>query len=115
MCYARAVEALAALADPTRRELVALLAAGELAAGDLARRFPVSRPAISRHLRVLREAGLVSARADGKRRLYALDPRPLRELDEWLAPYRDLWTQRLDALDPEIAHGRRAGASGELR
>jgi len=91
MCYARAVEALAALADPTRRELVALLAAGELAAGDLARRFPVSRPAISRHLRVLREAGLVSARADGKRRLYALDPRPLRELDEWLAPYRDLW------------------------
>jgi DNA-binding transcriptional ArsR family regulator len=115
MCYARAVEALAALADPTRREMVALLAAGELAAGDLARRFPVSRPAISRHLRVLREAGLVSARADGKRRLYALDPRPLRELDEWLAPYRDLWAQRLDTLDTEIARGRRARASGELR
>src|SRR5215218_3464102 len=113
MCYARAVEALAALADPTRRELVALLAAGELAAGDLARRFPVSRPAISRHLRVLREAGLVSARADGKRRLYALDPRPLRELDEWLAPYRDLWAQRHDAATTEIARGRRAQRAGD--
>jgi DNA-binding transcriptional ArsR family regulator len=106
------VEALAALADPIRRELVALLAGGERAAGDLAGRFPVSRPAISRHLRVLREAGLVRARTDGKRRLYALDPRPLRELDDWLAPYRDLWAQRLDALDTEIARGRRARTSG---
>jgi DNA-binding transcriptional ArsR family regulator len=70
------VEALAALADPTRRELVALLARGELAAGELAERFPVSRPAISRHLRVLREAGLVRSRVEGRRRLYALDPRP---------------------------------------
>jgi DNA-binding transcriptional ArsR family regulator len=102
------VQTLGALADPTRRELVALLAAGELAAGDLAERFPVSRPAISRHLRVLREAGLVRSRTDGRRRLYALDPRPLRELDEWLEPYRDLWAQRLDALDIEIALVRRA-------
>ena len=102
------MQTLGALADPTRRELVALLAAGELAAVDLADRFPVSRPAISRHLRVLREAGLVRSRTDGRRRLYALDPRPLRELDEWLEPYRDLWAQRLDALDTEIARGRRA-------
>jgi DNA-binding transcriptional ArsR family regulator len=107
------VEALAALADPVRRELVGLLARGELAAGELADRFPVSRPAISRHLRVLREAGLVTARAEGKRRLYALDPRPLREIDDWLEPYRDLWAQRLDALDTEIARGRRAPTSGE--
>ena len=106
------MEALAALADPTRRELVALLARGELAAGELAARFPVSRPAISRHLRVLREAGLVRSRVEGRRRLYALDPRPLRELDDWLAPYR-LWAQRLDALDTEIARGRRARRSGE--
>ena len=106
------MDALAALADPTRRELVELLAVGELAAGELAQRFPVSRPAISRHLRVLREAGLVRARVDGKRRVYALDPRPLRELDEWLEPYRDLWAQRLDALDNEIARGRRAPARG---
>jgi len=107
------VEALAALADPVRRELVALLSHGEVAAGELAARFPVSRPAVSRHLRVLREAGLVTARADGKRRLYALDPRPLRELDDWLAPYRDLWARRLDALDTEIARGRRARRTGD--
>lgn len=112
MCYTSDVEALAALADPVRRELVGLLAQGELAAGELADRFPVSRPAISRHLRVLREAGLVTARAEGKRRLYALDPRPLREIDDWLEPYRDLWAQRLGALDTEIARGRRARTSG---
>src|SRR3954467_11362472 len=113
MCYASFMEALAALADPVRRELVDLLAAGELAAGELADRFPVSRPAISRHLRVLREAGLVTARTDGKRRLYALDPRPPRELAAWLEPYRDLWAQRLDALDTEIARGRRTRRTGE--
>jgi DNA-binding transcriptional ArsR family regulator len=107
------VDALAALADPVRRELVALLALGEVAAGELADRFPVSRPAISRHLRVLREAGLVRSRTDGRRRLYVLDPRPLREIDEWLEPYRDLWASRLDALDTEIARGRRARRNGE--
>jgi DNA-binding transcriptional ArsR family regulator len=107
------VEALAALADPTRREIVAMLAAGEVAAGDLAAGFPVSRPAISRHLRVLREAGLVRSRVEGRRRLYALDPRPLRELDDWLEPYRDLWARRFDALDTEMARGRRARRSGE--
>ena len=101
------MEALAALADPTRRQIVALLAAGERGAGELAGHFPVTRPAISRHLRVLREAGLVQVRAEGQRRVYALDPRPLAELDEWLAPYRRLWAQRLDALDTEIARGRR--------
>ena len=113
MCYVLPVEALTALADPVRRELVNLLARGELAAGELAGRFPVSRPAISRHLRVLREAGLVTARTEGRRRLYALDPRPLREIDDWLEPYRDLWAQRLDALDTEIARGRRAPARRE--
>ena len=112
MCYAYPVDALAALADPVRRELVGLLARGELAAGELADRFPVSRPAISRHLRVLRQAGLVTARTEGRRRLYALEPRPLREIDEWLEPYRDLWAQRLNALDTEIARGRRARTSG---
>ncbi|MQA32871.1 ArsR/SmtB family transcription factor [Modestobacter roseus] len=102
------MEALGALADPTRRQIVALLAAGEQGAGELAERFPVSRPAVSRHLRVLREAGLVRVRAEGQRRVYALDPAPLAELDAWLAPYRRLWAQRLDALDTEIARGRRA-------
>ncbi|SFT62465.1 transcriptional regulator, ArsR family [Geodermatophilus amargosae] len=108
MCYTSGVEALAALADPTRRQLLALLRDGELPAGELAGRFAVSRPAISRHLRVLREAGLVSSRVEGRRRLYALDPRPLREVDDWLESYRDLWAQRFDALDTEIARGRRA-------
>src|SRR3954464_2691934 len=108
------MDALAALADPTRRELVGLLAAGELAAGELADRFPVSRPAISRHLRVLREAGLVRVRTEGRRRLYALDPRPLAELDDWLEQYRDLWAQRFDALGTELARGRRARRRGEL-
>ena len=106
------MDALHALADPIRRALVAERSDGELAAGVVAGRVPVSRPAISRHLRVLREAGLVRARADGRRRLYALDPHPLRELDEWLAPYRHFWAQRLDALDTEIARGRRARADG---
>src|SRR3954452_7636125 len=113
MCYACAVEVMAALADPTRRALVSLLARHEWAAGELAARFPISRPAISRHLRVLREAGLVRSRTEGKRRLYALDPRPLRDVDDWLEPYRDLWAQRLDALDTEIARVRRARTSGE--
>src|SRR5688500_16888952 len=112
MCYAWPMDTLTALPDPPRRRLVALLARGAGAAGELAERFPVSRPAISRHLRVLREAGLVRSRTEGKRRLYALDPRPLRELDDWLEPYRDLWAQRLDALDTEIARGRRARTSG---
>ena len=106
------MDALAALADPTRREIVALLAGGEVAAGKLAARFPVSRPAVSRHLRVLREAGLVRVRAEGQRRVYALDPGPLEELDAWLTPYRRLWAQRLDALDTEIARGRRARRAG---
>lgn len=106
------MEALQALADPIRRELVGLLAAGERTAGELAAPFPVSRPAISRHLRVLREAGLVRVRADWRERRYSLDPRPLREIDDWLEPYRDLWAQRLDALDTEIARGRRARRQG---
>jgi DNA-binding transcriptional ArsR family regulator len=113
MCYTCGVQSLAALADPIRRQVVDLLAGGELAAGELADRFPVSRPAISRHLRVLREAGLVRVRTDGRHRFYALDPRPLRELDTWLERYRDLWAQRLDALDTEIARGRRARRNGE--
>jgi DNA-binding transcriptional ArsR family regulator len=113
MCYTSGVQSLAALADPTRRELVTLLARGELAAGELAECFPVSRPAISRHLRVLREAGLVTVRTDGRRRLYALDPRPLAELDDWLEQYRDLWVQRFDALDTELARGRLARRRGD--
>lgn len=97
----------AAVADPTRRRILERLLDGETAAGELAAAFAVSRPAVSRHLRVLRETGLVRVRVDGKRRLYALEPEPLAELDAWLDPYRRFWAQRLDALDTEIRRGRR--------
>lgn len=107
MCYTLAVDALGALADPTRRRILELLRDGETAAGDLCDEFAISRPAVSRHLRVLREAGLVSSRVDGQRRLYTLDPRPLAEVDAWLEPYRRFWAQRLDALDTEVRRGRR--------
>jgi DNA-binding transcriptional ArsR family regulator len=99
--------AFEALADPTRRRIVELLADGERSAGDLAAQFDVTRPAVSRHLRVLRESGLVRVRDDAQRRLYSLDARPLAELDEWLQRYRGFWAQRLDALDTELRRARR--------
>jgi DNA-binding transcriptional ArsR family regulator len=101
------VSAFEALAEPTRRRIVELLADGERSAGDIASHFSTSRPGISRHLRVLHEHGLVTARADGTRRLYALDPAPLEEVDEWLERYRCFWANRLDALDTEIRRRRR--------
>ena len=100
------------LGDPVRRRILELLAEGERAAGDLGaivqREFGISQPAVSRHLRVLRDHGFATVRAEGTRRLYAVDPTPLRTVEEWLAPYRRFWTQRLDALDTELARGRRA-------
>lgn len=101
------MKALEALADPTRRTIVELLAAGELSAGEIAARFETSRPGVSRHLRVLREQGLVRAREEGRLRLYSLDPGPLEELDEWLARYRSFWTNRLDALGVELRRRRK--------
>jgi DNA-binding transcriptional ArsR family regulator len=101
------MSAFEALADPTRRTIVELLAEGERSAGELAAAFASSRPAVSRHLRVLREHGLVSAREHGRRRLYALEPAPLAELDEWLSHYRSFWTNRLDALDVELRRRRK--------
>ena len=101
------MNALAALADPTRRRIVELLADRERSAGEIAAQFPTSRPGVSRHLRVLREHGLVRTREDGRRRLYSLDTEPLAELDEWLEGYRAFWTNRLDALDTEIKRRRR--------
>jgi len=94
------VNALDALADPTRRRIVELLADDERSAGEIASHFSTSRPGVSRHLRVLRDAGLVRVREDGQRRLYSLDPAPLAELNAWLE-------NRLDALDTEIRRRRR--------
>lgn len=101
------MHALEALADPTRRRIVELLADGERSAGELAAQFAVSRPAVSRHLRVLREHGIVRARGDAQRRLYSLDPTPLAELDAWLDRYRPFWAQRLDALETQLRRSRK--------
>jgi DNA-binding transcriptional ArsR family regulator len=105
------MKALEALADPTRLRIVELLAEGELSAGEIASSFRTSRPGVSRHLRVLREHGLVSAREDGRHRIYSLDAAPLAELDDWLARYRIFWTNRLEALDTEIRRRRRTKSS----
>ncbi len=101
------MEAFAALADPTRRRIVELLAERDRDAGELAAAFPVSRPAVSRHLRVLRESGLVTVRPQAQRRVFSLDPRPLDELATWVERYRSFWSQRLDALETELARERR--------
>jgi DNA-binding transcriptional ArsR family regulator len=98
--------ALRALADPSRRAMLARLARGPVAVGELDAMLPIARPGVSRHLRVLREAGLVEVRQDAQRRIYSLRPQPLAEIDAWLAPYRALWEQRLDALHTEIARGK---------
>jgi DNA-binding transcriptional ArsR family regulator len=92
-----------ALADPTRRKIVEMLATRELPAGEIARRFDMTAPAVSQHLRLLRDAGLVLVRHDAQRRIYALDPRGLAELDEWLGRFRRLWSGRPDALERELS------------
>jgi DNA-binding transcriptional ArsR family regulator len=100
------------LGDPVRRRIVELLAGGEQAAGAIGSviqaEFGISQPAVSLHLRVLRENGFATVRAEGARRLYAVDAAPLEEVDQWLEPYRRFWNRRLDALDTEIARGKRA-------
>ena len=83
------------------------LAGGPATAGELAALLPIARPGVSRHLRVLREAGLVEVRQEAQRRVYNLRPQPLSEIDEWLGRYRALWAQRLDALHTEVARGKR--------
>jgi DNA-binding transcriptional ArsR family regulator len=98
---------LRALADESRRTMLEALTRGPATAGELAALLPIARPGVSRHLRVLREAGLVEVRQEGQRRVYSLDPEPLAEVDVWLARYRALWEQRLDALHTEIARGKR--------
>ena len=85
-----------------RRRILELLRDGERGVGELVERLGLSQPGVSKHLRVLREAGLVSVRPDGRRRWYGLRPEPLAELDAWLAPYRELWSGRLDALERHL-------------
>lgn len=99
------------LGDPVRRRILELLADGERAAGEVGaivqEEFGISQPAVSLHLRVLRESGFATVRSEGTRRLYAVDPEPLREVDLWLERYRRFWTPHLDALATELARGKR--------
>jgi len=103
------VQAFEALADPTRRRIVELLGTRERSAGELVAEFELSAPAVSQHLKTLREAGLVSVRVDAQRRIYALDPAALAEIDDWLARVRRFWPARLDALERQLStpHPRR--------
>ncbi|MGH7662703.1 MAG: ArsR/SmtB family transcription factor [Gemmatimonadaceae bacterium] len=104
------------LGDPVRRRILELLADGERAAGDVGaivqREFGISQPAVSQHLRVLRDSGFATARPDGTRRLYIADPTPLREVAEWVERYRRHWNERFDALDAHLAEIQRARAGG---
>jgi DNA-binding transcriptional ArsR family regulator len=99
--------ALRALADESRRTMLEALADGPATAGELAALLPIARPGVSRHLRVLREAGLVEVRHVAQRRIYGLRLDPLTEVEEWLSRYRAMCEQRLDALHTEVARGKR--------
>jgi DNA-binding transcriptional ArsR family regulator len=111
----------AALADPTRRRIVELLSTGERSAGEIVDEFDVSAPAISQHLKALRDAGLVQVRTDAQRRIYALDTAGLENIDAWLKDVRKFWGGRLDALERELRKptppgaGKRSGAGRRKR
>lgn len=106
------LHALDILGDPIRRRILELLAEGERTSGSVVeviqREYGISQPAVSQHLRVLRENGFASVRSEGARRLYLLEPAPLRQVDEWLDHFRGFWKQKLDALATEVARGKRA-------
>jgi DNA-binding transcriptional ArsR family regulator len=98
---------LQALSDESRRTMLECLKDGPATVGELAALLPIARPGVSRHLRVLREAGLVEVRQRAQWRVYSLRPEPLTAVDDWLSQYRSLWEQRLDALHTEVARGKR--------
>jgi DNA-binding transcriptional ArsR family regulator len=105
------MHALDVLGDPVRRRILELLATGERSSGSIARdiqaEFGITQPAVSQHLRVLRDSGFTTVRAEGTRRLYAVESAPLQEVDMWLDPFRRFWEHHLDALATEIARGKR--------
>jgi DNA-binding transcriptional ArsR family regulator len=109
--YCDAVHAFDVLGDPVRRRILELLADGELSSGDITRtvrtEFGISQPAVSQHLKVLRDSGFATVRPAGTRRLYAVDAAPLHELEDWIERVRRFWDQRLDSLETELARGKR--------
>jgi DNA-binding transcriptional ArsR family regulator len=102
-----AITALHVLAEPNRQAILDLLRDGERSVGDLVDRLDLSQPAVSKHLRVLKDAGMVEARVDAQRRMYQIRTEPLVELDEWLALYRQLWTTRLNRLEEHLDRRRK--------
>jgi DNA-binding transcriptional ArsR family regulator len=90
------------LAEPNRRAILSLLASSERSVGEIERQLRMAQPSVSKHLRLLREAGFVEARADAQRRLYRIRPEPLMEVDAWLAPFRRLWSAHVDALERHL-------------
>ncbi len=106
------MDRFAALADPTRRRIIEMLGEGQLSAGELAARFSVSAPAISQHLKTLREAGLVKVEVSGQRRIYRLDPDGLDAFDAWVRKVRGYWGSRLDILERELAKADEQGEDG---
>lgn len=96
------MQSLIALADPNRRRIVEMLAGQELSAGEIGAGFEISAPAVSQHLKVLKEASIVRARVEGQRRIYALDPAGFAELDQWLSSVRRFWNERLDELERQM-------------
>jgi DNA-binding transcriptional ArsR family regulator len=101
----------AAIAEPSRRAILGLLAAAERSVGDLEHELRLSQPSVSKHLRVLREAGFVASRVDAQRRLYRIRPEPLMELEAWLAPFRRFWDGHLDALERHLERAQAATAT----
>jgi DNA-binding transcriptional ArsR family regulator len=113
-----AVPAFDVLSDPVRRRILELLAGGERSSGAICEvirgEFGITQPAVSAQLRVLREAGMATVRPEGTRRLYAVTPEPLREVDDWLGRFRAFWTPHLDALATEVARGRRERRAAQI-
>ena len=114
--YIVAVESVfGIIAEPNRRAILSLLAAAEQSVGEIERQLHMPQPTVSKHLRVLREAGFVAATVDAQRRLYRLNPEPLQELDAWLAPFRRFWSVHLDALERHLARTDRSTSAKPTR
>ena len=114
--YIQRVESVfGVIAEPNRRAILSLLAASEQSVGEIERRLQMPQPTVSKHLRVLREAGFVASTVDAQRRLYRLNPAPLQELDAWLAPFRQFWSAHLDALERHLARTDRSAATSTRR
>ena len=113
--YALVESSFAILAEPNRRAILSLLASSEQSVGEIERQLRVPQTSVSKHLRVLREAGFVESRIDAQRRVYRIRPEPLMEVDAWLAPFRRFWAARLDALERHLDRMGQAPTKGRKR